>query len=88
MGKNMARLDKNNTVINIEWVSDKINESDILKEIYDYSIIIGDTYVDGRFYRNGEQILTPLEEAYETIEEYIIKEKELNSSFEEGVNSI
>lgn len=88
MAKNMARLDKNNIIINIEWFSDKTNESDTLKEMYDYPVAIGDTYVDGRFYRNGEQILTPLEAAYETIDEYIIKEKELNSSFEEGVNSI
>ena len=29
-----------------------------------------------------------LEEAYEKINEYIIKEEELNSSYQDGVNSI
>ena len=88
MAKNMARLDENNIVINIEWVSDNIIESDLTKEIYDYPVIIGDSYKNSRFYRNDELILTPLEEAYLVINEYNTKEKELNASYQEGINSI
>lgn len=70
MPKNMARLDKNNVVINIEWYSDAFKESDILKEIYDYPVIVNDTYENGKFYRNGELVLNKLEKAYQKNNEY------------------
>lgn len=81
MGKNMARIDDNNNVINIEWCSDIITESDTLKEISNYPICIGDTYENGLFYRNGERVLT-------SFEELSLKYVELNNSYNEGVNSI
>lgn len=88
MAKNMAKLDENNVVINIEWLSDTKTETNTLKEVYDYSVMIGDTYENGKFYRNGEIILTPIEEAYKTIDELVNEKEELNSSYIEGVNSI
>ena len=33
----------------------------------DYAVAIGDTYENGRFYRNGELILSPLEEMAEAL---------------------
>lgn len=88
MAKNMARLDENNIVINIEWVSDNIEESNNLVNTYDCLVEIEDTYSDGRFYRDGELILTPLESAYNIIDELIKEKEELNESYTEGVNSI
>lgn len=80
MAKNMARLD-NNVVINIEWCSDETVETNTLVNMNDYPVMIGDIYEDGFFYRNGERVLTPLEELS-------IKYYELNTSYDEGVNSI
>lgn len=59
MAKNMARL-KDGIVINIEWCSDKTEETDILKNCSDLFIEIGDYYVDGAFFRDGEQVLSPI----------------------------
>lgn len=33
----------------------------------DYPVAIGDTYENGRFYRNGEIILSPMEEMAEAL---------------------
>lgn len=61
MAKTMARIE-NDIVINIEWFSDEITESDILKNIGDYPVGIGDTYSNGKFYRDGTLLLTNAEE--------------------------
>lgn len=66
MAKNMARID-NGIVVNIEWCSEKMAETDTLKNIGDRPVDIGDTYSDGSFYHNGEKVLTPLEAAREEI---------------------
>ena len=81
MAKNMARLDSNGIVINIEWCSDKTSETGTLVNMSDYPAAIGDTYKDGCFYRNGEKVLPPFEELS-------MKYYELNSSYQEGINSI
>lgn len=69
MAKNMARIE-NGSVVNVEWCSDRTIETEFLKDPADRSIAIGDTYVDGKFYRDGTEILTPLEEAQKLIAEY------------------
>ena len=81
MAKNMARLDKNNIVINIEWCSDKTIETETLVNIYDYPVISGDIYENRLFYRNGERVLSPFEELS-------LRYSELNTSYTDGVNSI
>lgn len=63
MAKNMARIE-NGVVVNIEWCSSDVEETDALKETNDMLIEIGDTYDGSFFYRNGEKILTQLEEEY------------------------
>lgn len=60
MAKNMARIE-NGVVVNIEWSSDRRTETDTLKNIEDRPVGIGDTYSEGKFYRNGEVILTTAE---------------------------
>ena len=81
MAKNMARLDKDSIVINIEWCSDQTIETDMLVNMNDCPVTIGDIYQDGFFYRNGERLFT-------AFEELALKYDELHSSYNEGVNSI
>jgi hypothetical protein len=88
MAKSMARLDENSIVINIEWMSDNTNETNNLININDCQIMIDDIYKNGKFYRNGKEILSPLEEAYSVIDDFVKKEEELITSYNEGVNSI
>ena len=57
MAKSMARIE-NGTVVNIEWCSDRMEETDTLKNIGDRIIKVGDTYSEGKFYRDGEKILS------------------------------
>ena len=64
MAKSMARI-KDGVVVNIEWHSSDTVDSDTLKEFPDLLVGIGDTYAEGRFYREGVMLLTPLEEASE-----------------------
>ena len=87
MAKNMARLD-NGIVVNIEWCSDSVIESDVLKNLDDRPVAINDTYNNGKFYRDGVEILTPLEEAQKSVIELENKEQDLVSSYQEGINSI
>lgn len=70
MAKNMARIDNNNVVINIEWCSDNIMESEILKNIGDRPVITGDVYDNGGFYRDGLEVLSPFEDSIKKNEEY------------------
>ena len=77
MAKDMARLNEDFIVINIEWCSDKTQETSFLVNTNGYPIMNGDTYQDGYFYRNGKKVLTPLEE-----------QNELNTAYEKGINSI
>lgn len=62
MAKTMALLD-GDTVVNTLWCRENEPETDSLKEIGDHPVGIGDTYADGRWYRDGAEILTPLEQS-------------------------
>lgn len=62
MAKPMARIE-NGLVVNMEWCSDRTPENDALKDPNGRSVGVGDTWADGRFYREGVEILTPLEAA-------------------------
>lgn len=69
MAKNMASV-TNGIVTNVIWCSDSEQETDTLKSPADRPVAIGDTYSGGKFYRDGVEILTPLEEAQKQIAEY------------------
>lgn len=68
MAKNMARIE-NGLVVNIEWCSDKQAETETLINLADRPVTIGDTYDGSDFYRDGEKVLTPLEQAQAEIED-------------------
>lgn len=62
MEKNMARI-VDGIVVNVEWFSSETVETENLKNMEDRPVEIGDTYQDGKFYRDGMEVLTPLEAA-------------------------
>ena len=62
MAKNMA-LVSDGVVVNILWCSDKAAQTDTLIDPDGRPVGIGDTYSDGKFYRGGAEVLTPLEAA-------------------------
>ena len=76
MAKNMAFVE-NGIVSNILWCSDQEPETDSLIDTADRPVGIGDTYTDGKFYRDGAEILTPLEEALKQ-----------NASYEQALSEI
>lgn len=61
----------NGVVTNVIWLNDK-NSSDFpaAVKLGDRPVTMGDTYTDGKFYRDGEEVLTPLEAAQAEIEQY------------------
>lgn len=67
MAKSMAVVD-NGVIFNIIWCSDSEPETDTIINPADRPVAIGDTYRDGKFYRGGVEILTPLEDAQEQLE--------------------
>lgn len=62
MAKNMARIE-DGMVVNIESWNDAQPETDELVDTGDKPVGIGDTYTDGKFYRDGAEVLSVLEEA-------------------------
>ena len=69
MARSMALIE-NGAVANMLWCSDREPETDALIDTADRPVGIGDTYSNGKFYRGGVEILTPLEEALKTNAEY------------------
>ncbi len=87
MAKSMALIE-NGTVANMLWCSDSQSETESLINPADRPVAIGDTYSDGKFYRDGVEILTPLEEALKRNAEYGEQLNELDVAYLEGVNSL
>ena len=84
MAKSMALI-KNGTVTNVLWCSDSEPQTDNLINPADRPVAIGDTYSNGKFYRDGAEILTPLEEALKTNAEYEAALSEIEAAL--GVNA-
>ena len=78
MAKSMARIE-NNIVVNIEWCSDEVSETESLIDIDDRLVSTGSTYIDGKFYNNGIEILTEKEILYNKLNEYETNLAELDS---------
>lgn len=84
MAKSMARIE-NGLITNLLWCSDSEPETESLIDPADRPVGIGDTYSGGKFYRNGEEILTPLEEALKKNTEYESALTEIETAL--GVNN-
>lgn len=84
MAKSMALIE-NGTVVNMLWCSDSQPETDTIINPADRPVGIGDTYSNGKFYRDGVEILTPLEEALKKNTEYESALTEIETAL--GVNN-
>lgn len=84
MAKSMALIE-NSTVTNMLWCSASEPETEFLINPADRPVAIGDTYSNGKFYRGGVEILTPLEEALKTNAEYEAALSEIETAL--GVNA-
>ena len=62
MAKTMAVI-SDGIVTNMIWCNDAMQETETRKDPGDRPVGIGDTYSDGRWYRDGVEVLTPLEDA-------------------------
>lgn len=84
MAKSMALIE-NGVVANMLWCSDSQSETASLINSADRPVAIGDTYSNGKFYRDGAEILTPLEEAQKKNAEYETALQEIEAAL--GVNN-
>lgn len=84
MAKSMALIE-NGTVTNMLWCSDSEPETESLINPADRPVRIGDTYSNGKFYRDGVEILTKLEEAQKKNAEYEATLREIETAL--GVNN-
>lgn len=69
MAKSMAVVN-DGVVSNIIWCANNTPQSDTWVNCDDRPVAIGDTYIDGKFYRGDVEVLTPLEEAQKQNAEY------------------
>ena len=84
MARSLALIE-NGTVANMLWCSDSEPETESLINPADRPVAIGYTYSDGKFYRDGVEILTPLEEALKKNAEYEAALREIETAL--GVNN-
>ena len=77
----------NGVVNNIIWLYDgNAQEFPDAVKLGDRPVGIGDTYTDGKFYRDGVEVLTPLEQAQAEIDAYKAALNELGVETEETIN--
>lgn len=79
-------LIESDVVTNVIALNDR-NASDFpaAVKLGDQPVGIGDTYADGKFYRDGVEVLTPIEHAQAEITEYKAALHELGVETEESV---
>ena len=76
MAKPMAVVN-NGVVSNIIWCTDNTPETGTWVNCDNRPVAIGDTYADGKFYRDGTEVLTPLEDAQAQLESLSAQNAEL-----------
>ena len=73
-------------VTNIIALNDRnANDFPAAVKLGDRPVGIGDTYADGKFYRDGVEVLTPMEQAQAEMTEYKAALHELGVETEESV---
>lgn len=80
-------LISNGVVVNVIWLNDK-NAGDFpaAVKLGDRPATMGDTYTDGKFYRDGAEVLTALEQAKAEIDSYKSALNEMGVETEESSN--
>lgn len=87
MAKTMAVITEG-VVTNVIWCSDYTPETATRKDPGDRPVGIGDTYADGKWYRDGVEILTPLEQAQKELAELQSQIADMDAEYRKGVNSV
>lgn len=87
MAKTMAVI-TDGVVTNVIWCSDYTPETATRKNPGDRPVGIGDTYADGKWYRDGVEILTQLEQALKDLEAAQNQISEMDAEYRKGVNSV
>ena len=73
-------------VTNVIELNDRnANDFPAAVKLGDRPVGIGDAYADGKFYRDGVEVLTPMEQAQEEIDAYKAALNELGVETEESV---
>lgn len=80
-------LISNGIVVNVIWLNDK-NAGDFptAVKLGDRPVTMGDTYTGGKFYRDGAEVLTALEQAQVEIDSYKSALNEMGVETEESSN--
>ena len=74
-------------VTNVIALNDRnANDFPAAVKLGDRPVGIGDTYTDGKFYRDGVEVLTQMEQAQEEIDAYKAALNELGVETEEAIN--
>ena len=87
MAKAMARI-QNGVVTNIERHSNSVNETETLVLVKNIPVRIGDSYLDGKFYRDGELVLPEIEAMRKELSEYNSALSEIESAISVSVKAI
>ena len=87
MAKPMAVVN-DGVVSNIIWCSNSEPETDTIINPEDRPVAIGDTYSDGKFYRGGVEVLTPLEDAQAQLESLSAQNAEYEAALAEIVAAV
>lgn len=84
--KNYARIE-NGVVVNIIWLSaENAHEVPNAVDVSEYPVDIGDNYIDGKFFRNGVEVLTYDEYKEQSAQARLLEE--MDKAYREGVNSV
>ena len=81
MAKSMAVI-ADGVVTNVIWCSDSAPETDSRVPTAQRPVCIGDTYADGKFWRDGTEVLTPLEAALAEIASLRAENADMQSALE------
>lgn len=84
MAKAMAIV-TDGVVTNMIWCSDYTLETENRKDPADRPVGIGDAYAGGKWYRNGVEILTQLEQALKDLEAAQNQIAEMDAEYRNGV---
>ena len=77
----------NGIVTNVIALNDRnANDFPAAVKLGDRPVGIGDTYTAGKFYRDGVEVLTPMEQAQAEMTEYKAALNELGVETEEAIN--
>jgi hypothetical protein len=78
---------QNDVITNVIYLSSaNAHEFPDAVNVDQYPVDIGDNYIDGKFFRNGEEVLTYDEYKEQTAQARLLEE--MDEAYREGVNAV